>query len=158
MNKKISRRNSTRKIVTSATATATATRRIKRNRSYGMNPKKWGFHLLLDCSDGDRGKISSRSNISEFVNTLVKKIDMKKYGKLWINKFATHDPSKGGISFMQMIETSNITGHFVDKTGNLYIDIFSCKPYDVTVVIELVKKYFKPTKISKRFVYRDAAN
>ena len=125
-------------------------------RNYGMNPKKWGFHLLLDWSEGVRDMIASRHNISNFVDELVKKIDMKKYGKLWINKFATHDPSKGGISFMQMIETSNISGHFVDKSGNFYIDVFSCKPYDTKVVTDLVRTYFKPTAIRKRFVYRDA--
>ena len=54
-----------------------ATRRINRNRNhnYGMNPKKWGFHLLLDCSHGDHSSITSRSNISDFVDTLVKRID-----------------------------------------------------------------------------------
>jgi S-adenosylmethionine/arginine decarboxylase-like enzyme len=131
---------------------------LARNRStlrYGMNTKKWGYHLLLDCADGDLKLISSRKNISSFVNELVKKIDMKKYGKLWINRFALHDESKSGISFMQMIETSNITGHFIDKTGNFYIDVFSCKPYDQHVVVQLVKKYFKPVKIRQRFIYRD---
>ena len=152
MKQNISRRKNTRK-----NGTRMATRRINRNHNYGMNNKKWGFHLLLDCSHGDHSSITSRSNISDFVDTLVKKIDMKKYGKLWINKFATHDPSKGGISFVQMIETSNITGHFVDKSGNFYIDLFSCKPYDIKVVVDLVRTYFKPTKIRKRFVYRNAA-
>ena len=154
MKQNISRRKNTRK-----NGTRMATRRINRNRNhnYGMNPKKWGFHLLLDCSHGNHSSITSRSNISDFVDTLVKKIDMKKYGKLWINKFATHDPSKGGISFVQMIETSNITGHFVDKNGDFYIDLFSCKPYDIKVVVDLVRTYFKPTKIRKRFVYRGAA-
>jgi len=123
--------------------------------NHGMNTKKWGFHLLLDCADGDRKLIASRKNISNFVNVLVAKIDMKKYGKLWINRFALHDESKSGISFMQMIETSNITGHFIDKTGNFYIDVFSCKPYDTRVVVQLVKKYFKPVKVRERFIYRD---
>lgn len=152
MKKNISRRNNTRK-----NGNRMATRRINLGYNYGMNPKKWGFHLLLDCSHGDHSSITSRSNISNFVDTLVKKIDMKKYGKLWINKFATHDASKGGISFVQMIETSNITGHFVDQNGSFYIDLFSCKPYDVKDVIDLVQTYFKPTKIHKRFVYRNAA-
>lgn len=131
---------------------------LARNRStlrYGMNTKKWGYHLLLDCAHGDLKLISSHKNISNFVNELVKKIDMKKYGKLWIKRFALHDETKSGISFMQMIETSNITGHFIDKTGNFYIDVFSCKPYDQRVVVELVNQYFKPVKVRQRFIYRD---
>jgi S-adenosylmethionine/arginine decarboxylase-like enzyme len=152
------RKNKTAKVKKTNYAVTVRRRRNPRGMHgmHGMNPKKWGFHLLLDCSQGAPDRITSRRNISEFVNTLVKKIDMKKYGRLWINKFATHDPSKGGISFMQMIETSNISGHFVDKTGNFYIDVFSCKPYDRKVVVDLVQTFFKPTRIRKRFVYRDA--
>ena len=55
-----------------------------------------------------------------------------------------------------MIETSNITGHFVDADGNFYIDVFSCKPFDNNTVIEKVDKYFKPEKVRMHYISRDA--
>jgi len=55
-----------------------------------------------------------------------------------------------------MIETSNITGHFCDKDGNFYIDVFSCKPFENDIVLNVVDKYFHPAKIRTHFISRDA--
>jgi len=121
-----------------------------------MDTKTWGYHLLLDCTAGDKELISSKQNVKEFITTLVNSIDMVAFGEPWIERFATHAADKAGISFCQMIETSNITGHFCENDGNFYIDIFSCKPYYVHTVIELVSNYFKPQKIRQHFISRDA--
>jgi S-adenosylmethionine/arginine decarboxylase-like enzyme len=121
-----------------------------------MAENHWGYHLLVNAQQGDRELISSFENVRAFVEQLVLDIDMVKYGSLWIDRFATHDPEKAGISFCQMIETSNITGHFAEETGNFYIDIFSCKPYDAKVVQELVEEYFAPMSVTALMVYRDS--
>lgn len=102
----------------------------------------WGKHLILDVANGDIEAVRSKEVIQNFVNELVVKIDMIAFGPTWIERFATHDETKSGISFVQMIETSNITGHFVDKDGSFYLDIFSCKDFDENDVLDLVEKYF----------------
>ena len=116
----------------------------------------WGYHLLLDCTSGHKDAITSKQNVYNFIKELVIAIDMAAFGEPWIERFATHDLSKAGISFCQMIETSNITGHFVDADGNFYIDVFSCKPFDNQVVLDMVTKYFNPEKIRVHFISRDA--
>jgi S-adenosylmethionine/arginine decarboxylase-like enzyme len=121
-----------------------------------MSSTKWGYHLTLDCMEGDKEKIGNRYNIRRFVKQLVKDIDMVPYGEPWIKRFATHDPIKGGYSLCQMIQTSNITGHFVDHNGNFYIDVFSCKPFDCSTVVQLVETYFQPLEIKQHFTYRNA--
>lgn len=87
---------------------------------------QWGWHLILDCASCNLN-IQSPNAIREFVADLVHEIDMKAYGDPIIVHFATHDPQKGGYSLVQLIETSAITGHFVDSNGDAYLDIFSCK-------------------------------
>lgn len=116
----------------------------------------WGKHLLIDAQGGDLNAVTSIETITAFVDELVTTIDMVKYGPLWIERFATHDPVKAGISFVQMIETSNITGHFVDADGDFYLDIFSCKDYDAEVVQALVDQYFSPVVQHTITVNRDA--
>lgn len=116
----------------------------------------WGKHLLIDARAGNVPAVTSKEHIAKFVDELVVKIDMVKYGPLWIERFATHDPIKAGISFVQMIETSNITGHFVDHDGDFYLDIFSCKDYNEEDVIGLVKEYFAPEEVDTLTVFRDA--
>lgn len=120
-----------------------------------MDDKYWGYHLLINGKNANKEKISDIEHVSNFVKLLIIDIDMVAYGPLWIDRFATHDPEKSGISFCQMIETSNITGHFAENTGDFYIDIFSCKPYNIEVAKDLCKKFFEPETMNSMMVHRD---
>ena len=121
-----------------------------------MEMTYWGYHTMLDCSSCDMMKIKDRTYIRNFIVELVEKIDMVAFGEPSIEHFATHDPDKAGISFFQMIETSNVSGHFVDLNGDAYIDIFSCKWYDVDDAVKIVEKYFTPKSIRLNFITRQA--
>lgn len=102
----------------------------------------WGQHVIIDASGADISKITDRNNHALFLKKLVKDIDMVAYGEPLIEHFATHDPDKAGYSIVQLIETSNITGHFVDKDGSVYLDVFSCKPFDsYTVILCMIQHY-----------------
>ena len=116
----------------------------------------WGYHLILDCKDCDLDKITDADNIRTFTKELVERIDMKAFGEPTIEHFATHDPAAGGYSLVQLIETSSITGHFVDENGDAYIDIFSCKTFDIETAKEVVKEFFNPDKIRTIFLTRQA--
>lgn len=122
------------------------------NRS--LHDMAWGQHLIMDCSKGVN--IKSKEHILAFIKELVPAIDMIAYGEPWIERFATHDPDKAGISFCQMIETSNITGHFVELNGDFYLDVFSCKRYDGKIVTDIVMKYFHPENIKSSMIERQA--
>lgn len=116
----------------------------------------WGYHLLLDCKEGDLSLITEKYVIEDFVHELIREIDMVPYGNIVIDRFATHDSEKAGISFCQMIETSHIAGHFCENTGDFYLDVFSCKEFDSEIVVNLVNKNFFPKNIEARFLSRDA--
>lgn len=116
----------------------------------------WGYHLVLDCKGCDTKKVTSRDNIYDFIKTLVKEIDMKAYKEPMIEHFATHNPDAAGFSFVQLIETSSITGHLVDKNGDAYIDIFSCKEFEIEPVKKVLDKFFAPKKIKVIFLTRQA--
>lgn len=116
----------------------------------------WGYHAMFDCTACDKHLVSSKENVYKFIKELVPAIDMVAYGEPLIEHFATHAPDKAGISFCQMIETSNISGHLVDLTGDAYIDIFSCKPVDISVSEDVIEKYFRPEKVRVNFITRSA--
>ena len=71
---------------------------------------------------------------------------MVAYGEPIIEHFATHSHEAAGYTLLQMIETSNIAAHFAENIGQAYIDVFSCKAFDVEVALEVCKKYFNPAK------------
>lgn len=119
--------------------------------------KYWGFHLMVDCAKCNKDAISNKDNILKFNKELLQITKMKPLCEPIIcfqNK--NQGNRKSGYSFAQIIYTSSITGHFINKSGNAYIDIFSCKTFNIEKTIECIKKYFEPTKYKIKFVYRDA--
>ncbi len=116
--------------------------------------ESWGYHLILDCKGGDIASVTDAKNIERFVIELVKEIDMKRFGEATIVHFGSEHLT--GYSLMQLIETSSITGHFVDQNGDAYIDIFSCKPFCYKTAMEVVQKFFNPKRIKMCYLTRQA--
>lgn len=115
----------------------------------------WGHHLLLNARRCVPATIRSKSLIEGFSRDLVKKIDMVAYGNPKVVMFGTGN--KKGYTLVQLIETSNITGHFVEETDDMYLDVFSCKTFDPKTVKEVVDYYFGPASVDTKFVSRDAS-
>lgn len=115
----------------------------------------WGYHLILDCGGCNDG-ISSKENITLFTKELVRRIDMKAWGEPIVEHFATHDPGKSGYSMLQLIETSNLAAHFVDRDKTAYFDIFSCKPFSNDTVIETVREFFGAETVKVTYLTRHA--
>jgi S-adenosylmethionine/arginine decarboxylase-like enzyme len=112
----------------------------------------WGFHLCLDIAKCKPTAIRCPIHIANFTKRLVKDIDMVAYGEPQIVKFGSGD--KAGYTMVQLIETSNICAHFCDESNNVYIDVFSCKPYDIKVVESLVQEFFEPETMKKTYLER----
>jgi len=116
----------------------------------------WGYHVMLDCRAGDVDRVRDGENIKAFAKELVDAIDMKAFGEPIVEHFATHNPDAAGYSLLQLIETSNIAGHFVDKNGDFYLDVFSCKEFDYNTVKEVAVKYFNPDNVKIVYMTRQA--
>lgn len=119
-----------------------------------MSEPVWGYHLILDCR-ACRG-VNDADNIRDFVAELVPSIDMKSWGEPVVQHFAEHSPEHAGYSLVQLVETSSITGHFAEITGDAYLDIFSCKVFDTETVKRVVRAYFAPERIRTTFLQRQA--
>ena len=109
--------------------------------------------MSLDCYSADKDLVTNENNIAAFAKALVNRIDMKAYGEPQVIHFGEGD--KEGFTLVQLIETSNICAHFSNDTGNFYLDVFSCKPYETDAVIEVVNQFFSPKKIRERYIERD---
>jgi len=114
----------------------------------------WGYHLTVDCRACDIKKITSVENIYNFTKELVDRIDMVAYGEPQIVMFGSDD--KAGFTLVQLIETSNICAHFCNDTGDAYIDVFSCKPFDQDEPEKVISKYFHPSKQTSHYRERQA--
>ena len=115
----------------------------------------WGYHLILNGRNCIPTSIRSAQHIGVFTSTLVNQIDMVAYGKPEIVMFGTGN--KKGYTLVQLIETSNICAHFVEESDDMYLDVFSCKPFDEKVVKKVVDDFFSPATIDTKLILRDAS-
>lgn len=98
--------------------------------------------------------IRSPFTINNFAKALVKEIDMVPYGEPQVVHFGSGD--KSGYTLVQLIETSNITAHFCEETNDMYLDVFSCKPFNPSDVEKVVNSHFFPLSKNRMFVTRQA--
>lgn len=116
--------------------------------------KIFGQELILDLYDCNPETVRSGEKILEYTDSLIKLIDMKKFGKPFLERFAEHSEFAAGYSVAQMIETSLISGHFSEFWNRAYINIFSCKPFDADVAIKFTKEFFGAKEVKKRVLVR----
>ena len=101
--------------------------------------KFYGLHLsatfegLDDC-------IRSETQVSRFLSGLADDIGMIRYGDPIVARFG--EGHEIDISGFQLITTSAISIHTNDKHKDLYLDVFSCKTYDVEKVFDFVRASF----------------
>lgn len=114
----------------------------------------FGQELVLNLFDCNPEPIRSGNLILEFIDKLCVLIDMKKYGKPFLERFAEHSEIAAGYSVAQMIETSQIAGHFSEYWNNAYLNIFSCKPFDSQVAQNFAKEFFGAKKVKAKLLIR----
>ena len=116
----------------------------------------WGYHIILDCAAGNKEKITNAEHISTCAKVLVDRIDMVAFGEPQVVHFAEYKPEVAGYTLVQLIQTSSITCHFVDCTGDFYFDCFSCKPFNIETVKEVVQEFFEPQVVKTTYLTRQA--
>jgi S-adenosylmethionine decarboxylase len=114
----------------------------------------WGYHLMIDATGCIPNSIRCPVNITSFAKRLVRKIDMVPYGDPQVVLFGSGN--KKGYTLVQLIETSNITAHFVEETNDVYFDVFSCKPFETSDVLSVIDQSFGPKLKKVNFVVRQA--
>ncbi len=102
--------------------------------------KAWGLCTAVDLYDCNPDLIRDANYIKRYVVDLCALIGMKRYGECQVVNFG--EGRVAGYSMVQLISTSLISGHFANETNHAYLDIFSCKGYDPTVVESFSKEFF----------------
>jgi S-adenosylmethionine/arginine decarboxylase-like enzyme len=115
----------------------------------------FGWELIMDLYECNRDTISNEKEIRRFARELCDIIDMKPYGDPQTPYFGENQENTKGYSLLQFIETSSIVGHFSESTGAVYINIFSCKEYDVELAEKFTNEFFGAERIHSRFIIRE---
>ncbi len=113
----------------------------------------WGVSSAIDLYDCDLALMQNADAIREFVVILCDRIKMRRYGETQVVFFGD-EPRVQGFSMTQLIETSLISAHFADASRAIYLDVFSCAPYDPEDTAKFVAEYFKAARHQVNVTYR----
>lgn len=120
---------------------------------------KYGIELILDLHDCDVSTFT-RDSISDYFAQLCDLIDMKREDlHFWDDVGLDEEdkqtsPHTQGTSAVQFILTSSIVIHALDQLRAVYINMFSCKPYDPKAAEEFTMKWFGAASGSARVIDR----
>ena len=121
--------------------------------SGGIAENPWGISCSIDIYNCNPASIRSAAVIQDYTIKLCKLIEMERYGDVQIVHFGTGN--KEGFTLIQLIETSNITGHFSNDKNAAYIDIFSCKMFCPEQVAKFTQEFFEGDKAVSSWSYRE---
>ena len=119
----------------------------------------YGFELVLDLH-GCEAELFNRDHIDKFFTDLCELIEMEKCEvHFWDDVGVPEEerqtlPHTKGTSAVCFILTSTIVIHTLDILGAVYVNIFSCKPFEPDVAAEFTSKRFKAESFNKTFIGR----
>ncbi len=108
----------------------------------------YGKELILDLHGCDTS-LFTRSSIETFCKELCELIEMERcdlhfWDDLGVPKAEQQtDPKTKGTSAVQFILTSTIVIHTLDLLGAVYINLFSCKEFDVGAATQFITRWFE---------------
>ncbi len=113
----------------------------------------WGLSSCIDLYECDLHLMQDAGAIREFARLLCDRIKMKRYGDTQVVHFGD-DPRVNGFSMTQLIETSLVSAHFAEASRAIYLDVFSCAPYEPEDAAKFALDYFKGKRYDLHVVER----
>ena len=111
-------------------------------------------HLLIRAEVLNCPKKDDMGYVLSWMTSLIASINMK----LMQGPNISYVDQKGnrGITCMALIETSHIVLHIWDETdpGLFQLDVYSCKSFDMGIVIKSLNESFKINKLQYKFLDR----
>jgi S-adenosylmethionine/arginine decarboxylase-like enzyme len=141
---------------------------IRKNLALANNFKaptkddNYGVELIMDIKNCDISKFN-RKDLEEYCIKICELTKMQR-ADLHFWDFEGQDEAYGiykeeaphlcGTSLCQFITTSNITIHSLDQWGKLYINLFTCKPFEPEEAIKLTLDFFSGELLQQFFITR----
>lgn len=123
--------------------------------------KSYGYELIMDLG-GCNHHLFCRNCIDGYFEDLCNAIDMEKCERYWWDDVGVPaeekqtSPHTKGTSAVQFILTSSIVVHTLDLRKEAYINLFSCKEFDVNKAMKLTIKTFEADIWHHHFLKRGA--
>jgi len=113
----------------------------------------YGLEMILDLKGCDLSDLS-REKLHKFFIDLCDLIDMKRHGDPVFWEDTSDIPHLRGVSGFQFIETSNVVCHPLPMLNAVYLNIFSCKEFNIDQALKFCTEFWGATSENHTVVSR----
>lgn len=114
----------------------------------------FGPHLMLDLRKCGKGKLSDYELVFNILHDLPEKIGMTKITQPYVFPYSGLIPEDQGITGTVIIAESHISIHTFQEKDYCFVDVFSCKDFDVNYAAEYIINAFESEDYDKHIVQR----
>jgi len=116
--------------------------------------ESFGPHLMLDLMECSKDKLSDYEHVFNVLDDLPEKIGMTKITQPYVFPYSGLVPEDKGITGTVIIAESHISIHTFQEKDHCFVDVFSCKDFDVELAAEYIIEAFESKKFDKYIVSR----
>ena len=114
----------------------------------------FGPHLMLDLKECNTEKLKDYELVFNVLNDLPEKIGMTKITQPYVFPYSGLVPEDKGITGTVIIAESHISIHTFQEKDYCFVDVFSCKPFDVELAEQYIINAFESKSYEKHVVQR----
>lgn len=114
----------------------------------------FGPHLTLDLKGCNKEKLADFDLVFDVLNNLPEKIGMTKITQPYVFKYSGLVPEDKGITGFVVIAESHISIHTFELKDYVFIDLFSCKPFDYEYAARYLAEAFECAKPTINVIMR----
>jgi S-adenosylmethionine decarboxylase len=103
----------------------------------------YGPHLMLDLNECNSGILNDLDACFKLLNELPEMIGMTKITQPYVFRYSGLIPEDEGITGVTVIAESHISLHTYPRKNFVFVDLFSCKPFDVERAKDYIVQFFQ---------------
>jgi S-adenosylmethionine decarboxylase len=100
------------------------------------------MHVIIDGYGGDPDQLSDENEVRAVLDQYPEMMGMTKITQPTVMPYKGTKPEDWGVSGFVMIAESHIAVHTFPERRLVWADIFSCKDFDATAVLDDLKERF----------------
>ncbi|WP_163340250.1 S-adenosylmethionine decarboxylase family protein [Desulfopila sp. IMCC35008] len=114
----------------------------------------FGFHLILDCYLCRSEKLDNIDACYQFLDQMVDIIGATKQTQPYVFRTPEEFIGKEGLSGWVPIVESGISIHTLTESRFVSVDVYSCKEFDIQMIVQFTQAFFEPNEIEQQFLLR----
>ena len=116
--------------------------------------ESFGPHLMLDLRQCNEEKLKDYNLVFDVLHDLPGKIGMTKITQPYVFPYSGLVPEDKGLTGTVIIAESHISVHTFQEKDYCFVDVFSCKNFDVDFAAEYLVNAFESKEYDKHVVSR----